>query len=207
MYPSEAIDVPETLPADVDTLCRLIREAGPDARLFAALGDALVEAGEPGLAYRAYDKAQRMGHEGDLQAKKDRLDPVPRSVIEAEEREAEAWVKGLQAYERERIAKGLDPRDLEPFYERYGRPEESLARRVRVRQTAFWSGALASLLALAFAIGSGRLRRRAAAVAIALAALCLLGPLLGGPRGPYLFGAIALGTAAALVQWRGRAAA
>ena len=146
MYPAPAIEVPKVLPTEVDALCRLIEKAGPRADFFAALGDALVEAGRHGLAYRAYDRAQRLGYEGDLQRKKDKLEPVPDSVIEAEEREAKAWVLGLQEYERERIRRGEDPRDLGPFYERYGRPEESLARYVRIRQTAFWVAALGTVL-------------------------------------------------------------
>jgi len=204
MYPQGAIDVPDPLPTEVDALCRLIEQVGPQARLLGALGDALVAAGRPGLAYRAYDRAQRLGGEGDLQARKDRLDPVPRSVIEAEEREAKAWVQGLQNYERERIRRGEDPRDLGPFYERYGRPEESLVAKVRIRQTAFWAAALSTLLAFALAIGSARLRRRVAAVPLALAVLCLIGLLLGGPRGPYLWAALLLGASAVVVQLRGR---
>ncbi|MHC4938173.1 MAG: hypothetical protein ACYTHK_04320 [Planctomycetota bacterium] len=207
MYPAPAIEVPETLPTEVDALCRLIEKMGPRADFFAALGDALLQVGRPGLAYRAYDRAQRLGYEGDLQREKDKLEPVPDSVIEAEEREAKAWVLGLQEYERERIRRGEDPRDLGPFYERYGRPEESLARYVRIRQTAFWVAALGTVLALAFLIGSARLQRRATAVPLALAGLCLLGPLLGGPAGPYVWAAIALGVSAASIQIRGRAGA
>jgi hypothetical protein len=207
MYPPAAIEVPKELPTEVDALCDLIEKAGPDARVFAALGDALAAAGKGGLAYRAYDRAQRLGFEGDLQARKNRLEPVPRSVIEAEEREAKAWVNGLQEYERERIRRGEDPRELGPFYERYGRPEESLATVVRVRQTAFWAAALSTVLAIAFLIGGGRLRRRVAAFPFALALLCLLGLLLGGPRGPYVWATIALALGGLSVQFRGRASA
>ncbi|MHC4449100.1 MAG: hypothetical protein ACYS0E_03010 [Planctomycetota bacterium] len=207
MYPPPAIEVPNPLPTEVDALCRLIEKIGPQPEFFAALGDALVVVGQPDLAYRAFDRAQRLGHAGELQRKKDKLDPVPDSVIEAEEREARAWVGGLQEYERERIRREEDPRHLGPFYERYGRPEQSLVRAVQVRQTAFWSAALATVLGLALTIGSGRLRRRVAAIPLALAALCLLGPPLGGPFGPYMWAAVVLGLTAAAIQLRGRPAA
>ena len=189
MYPAPAIVVPDPLPKDVDALCRLIESAGPEPDLLVALGDALFARGDTALAYRAYDRAQRMGHEG-LQPKKDQCEPVPAATIRAEEHEAKVWVHNLQNYERARINAGKDPRDLGPFYERFGRAEESLPARIRERQTAWWTAALSTILALALVIGSRSLPKRFAAAPLVLSGVSLI----GAPAGPFLWasGALAL---------------
>ncbi|MEM8883790.1 MAG: hypothetical protein AAGD14_06975 [Planctomycetota bacterium] len=206
LYPPAAIAVPEPLPTNVDALCELIQKTGPQPRLLEALGDALALQKKSSLAYRAYDRAQRLGHPDSaaLQRKKDSCEPVSDKTIRDEEREAEVWVRYLQDYERARIRNGEDPRGRELFYERFGRPEESLNDHIRMRQTAFWVAALSTLLSLGLVIGSGRIRKKKAAFPLAIAALCLLGPLLGAPPGPYIWAVTLLTLSAALIAWRGQ---
>jgi tetratricopeptide (TPR) repeat protein len=208
-YPAPAIAVPEKLPADSAALAGIIETGSENVRVFEALGDALYAEGDTALAYRAYDRAHRLGHSNPtaLQRKKDRCEPVAENVIRAEEHEAKVWVDALQSYERARLRDGEDPRDLSMFYARYGRSDESLAAIIRERQIAFWVGALSLLLGVALVVGCRRLRRRIAAVPLALAVLCLVGLLLSRVGAPYVFGAVSLGTAAVAVAVFGRRAA
>ena len=208
-YPAPATAVPEPLPEESAALARLIRQAGPSVRLFVALGDALYAEGDTALAYRAYDRAHRMDPPDPvaIQKRKNRCRPVSEKIIRREEHEAKVWVEALQSYERACLREGADPRDLEPFYRRYGRPEEDLTRIIRARQLAFWSGALSLLFGAALIIGSARVRRRIAALPLALAALCLVGALVARDPPPYLLGAGVLAAAAVAVGMRGRQSA
>ena len=208
-YPAPAIGMPEKLLRESAALARLIEQVGPTLALYVALGDALYTEGDTRLAFRAYDRAHRMDPPNPvlLQQKKDRCEPVAESLIRAEEHEAKLWVDALQSYERARLQAGEDPRDLEPFYARYGRPEEDLGKIVRGTKLAFWAGALSLLLGIALLIGSGRLRRRVAALPLALSALCLAGALMARIAPPYLFASCVLAVAAIAVAVRGRRSA
>ncbi len=161
-YPASTVPLPDPLPGDVEALCRLV-EAGHGTReVYAALGDALYARGEKGLAYRAYHKAQAKG-DARMQEKKERCGYVDPLVIEEEERLARVWVKGLQAYERDRIRRDEDPRDLKPFHERYGRAEDDLEAIAQARRVT-WAVAMAAGLLGAAAILGGVLflkRKRA----------------------------------------------
>jgi hypothetical protein len=131
--PRPEAPLPRDLPADVDGLCALIEAGHATAPLFAALGEALLARGDAGLAYRAFDRAHRLGH-GDpvrLQQRKDACGRVPDAVIAEEEKEARIWVDALESFRRGGGA------DLEEFYARYGRPEESLEEVVRGRRLRF----------------------------------------------------------------------
>jgi len=205
-YPALAIEMPEKLPRESAAIARLIEQVGPTLALYVALGDALYAEGDTALAYRAYDRAHRMDPPNPvlIQQKKDRCEPVAESLIRAEEHEAKLWVDALQSYERARLQAGEDPHDLEPFYARYGRPEEDLGQIVRATKLAFWAGALSLLLGLALLIGSGRLRRRVAVLPLALSALCLVGALMARLATPYLFASCVLAVAAIAVAVRGR---
>ena len=206
LHPQPAIAVPDPLPKDPAALARLIEGGNATAALFEALGDALSAQGDSALAYRAYDRAQVLSPRNGaaLQRKKDRCEPVSPGVIDRERREATIWVDALQSYERARIKDGEDPRMLDEFYERYGRPEDDLAALVRARQIAFWAAALGLGLGLAFVIGSTRLRRRLAAIPLAFAALGLLGALRSPAPQPYFWAVGALLIGAAAVALRGR---
>lgn len=177
LYPAPPVALPEPLPDDVDSLCRLIEAGHATPRLYAALGEALFARGDKRLAYRAFDKAHRIVEGMDaaqrsgqpdargLVARKDACPHVDARVIRAEEREAKIWVDALQSFERARIRKGKDPRDLAEFHERYGRPEDSLAAIVRARRMKFLLGAAAVMLGLVavcvVAVAIARKRRRA----------------------------------------------
>jgi hypothetical protein len=154
--PRPEAPLPHELPADVDGLCALIEAGHATAPLFAALGEALRGRGDLGLAYRAYDRAHRLGHKDPvwLQQRKDLCGRVPDAVIAEEEKEARIWVDALESWRR---AGGTD---LAEFYVRYGRPEDSLAEIVRARRLRFALGVAAVVLAVAVA-GFFVLRRRA----------------------------------------------
>jgi len=206
IHPQPAIVVPKVLPKEVAALTQLIEGGHATAAVFEALGDALSAQGDSALAFRAYDRAQLLDPQRSvaIQRKKDGCEPVSQNVIERERREARIWVDALQSYERARIENGEDPRDLEVFYQRYGRPEDDLGKIVQGRQLAFWVGALGLTLGAAFLIGSRRLRRRSAALPLALAALCLVGALRGAVMLPYVMAAAALGLSAVALSVRGR---
>jgi len=206
LHPQPAIPVPNPLPKNVAALAQLVERGHATAAIFEALGDALSADGDSALAYRAYDRAQILGAADGvaIQRKKDLCEPVSPHVMERERREATVWVDALQSYERARIEQGEDPRDLDDFYARYGRPEDDLATLIRARQIAFWSAALGLGLGAAFVIGSSRLRRRLSAIPLAFAVLCLLGALRGANLQPYLIAMGALAVGAAAVALRGR---
>ena len=161
-YPEAPVPLPDPLPTDVDALCRLVEVGHATAEVYAALGDALFAKGEKALAYRAFHAAQAKGDVG-MQEKKDRCGYVDPLVIEEEERRARVWVSWLMEYERDRIRRGEDPRDLGPFHERYGRAEDDLEAIAQARRKT-WAVAMAVGLLGAAAILGGVLflrRRRA----------------------------------------------
>jgi hypothetical protein len=162
-YPPSPVPLPDPLPSDVDALCRLVEAGHGTAAVHEALGDALLARGDGALAYRAFRKAHALaegaGARARLQEKKDRCEFVPDAVIEQEERRAAVWVGWLKEYERERIRRGEDPRDLALFHERYGRAEEDLAAVAQARRVR-WAVAMAFGLIGAAAILGFVLRRR-----------------------------------------------
>ncbi|HEX5137554.1 MAG TPA: hypothetical protein VFY93_11310 [Planctomycetota bacterium] len=161
-YPQDPVALPDPLPMDVDALCGLVQAGHGTAAVYEALGDALLARGDGALAYRAYRKAHALADtEGKprLIAKKDRCAFVPEAVIEEEERRAAVWVAWLKEYERARIRAGKDPRELGPFYERYGRAEDDLAAVAQARRVQ-WAMAMAAGLLGAAAILGFVLRRR-----------------------------------------------
>ena len=141
-YPAAPVPLPDPLPGEVDALCRLVEAGHATPEVYAALGDALFAKGEKGLAYRAFHAAQAKG-DARMQERKDRCGYVDPRVIEEEERRARVWVSWLQEYERERIRRGEDPRDLGPFHERYGRAEDDLEEIAQARRMR-WVGAMAA---------------------------------------------------------------
>jgi len=194
-YPARVAPLPAPLPSDVDSLCRLI-EAGYPAHpeLFAALGEALFRAGRKELAYRAFHRAHRLRPKDALwgrrmQARQDACPRVPNAVIANEEKQAAFWVARLQEYERTRLARDEDPRDLALFFERYGRPEADLRAHARARRFSWAGGIVGLVVGLVFGAASRRLSRRAAVVPLAVAALCLAGPALVGQVGLFYWGA------------------
>lgn len=194
-YPARAATLPAPLPSDVDSLCRLIEsgQAG-HPELFAALGEALLRAGEKGLAYRAFHRAHRLRSDDAawgrrMQARKDACPRVPDRVIRAEERQAAFWVARLQDFERDRLARGEDPNDLALFYERYGRAEADLAAHARGRRLSWIGGAVGILIGAAFLAASRRVPRRFAALPLVVALLCFVAPALVGQAGLFYWGA------------------
>lgn len=149
-YPVAPVPLPEPLPTDVDALCRLVEAGHATPGVYAALGDALFARGEKALAYRAFHAAQARG-DARMQERKDRCGYVDPLVIEEEQRLARVWVAGLQEYERDRIRRGGDPRDLGPFHERYGRAEDDLEAIAHARRKT-WAVAMAMGLLGAAAI-------------------------------------------------------
>jgi len=181
----------------VAALCARI-EAGADTpESFAALGRLLLERGEPALAYRAFHKAHRMRSDDPawgrrMIALKEDAKYVPDPVIEAEEREARAWREALRRF------RNAHDGDLEIFYERYGRPEESMAVVMRARRRSWIGGVAGALIGVAFLAGARLVPRRAALLPLAVGALCLAGPSLAGRTGLFYWGAgFALAGAAA----------
>jgi len=156
-YPEAAVALPATLPTDVEALCGLVQAGHGTAEVYAALGEALLARGEKGLAYRAFHAAQATGDPGlktRMQARKDLCGHVDPRVIEEEQRQARAWVHALKEYERDRIRRGVDPRDLGPFHERYGRAEDDLEAIIHARRRT-WAVAMAVGLLGAAAILGG----------------------------------------------------
>ncbi len=155
-YPAAPVALPDPLPADVDALCRLVEAGHGTPEVYAALGDALLARGEKGLAYRAFHAAQAKADAAlkpALQARKDLCGHVDPLEIEEEQRRARVWVEGLQAYERDRIRRAADPRDLGPFHERYGRAEDDLLAVAQARRKA-WAVAMGmGLLGTAVLLG------------------------------------------------------
>ncbi len=151
-YPAAPAPLPDPLPGDVDALCRLVEAGHGTSGLYAALGDALFARGEKELAYRAYHDAQAKG-DARMQEKKDRCGYVDPLVIEEEKRRARVWVLWLQEYERDRIRRGEDPRDLGPFHERYGRAEDDLEAIAQARRKAWAVAMAAGLLGTAALLG------------------------------------------------------
>ncbi len=188
-------------PADVDGLCDLIEGGHGGADLFAALGDALLARGDRALAYRAFDKAHRLGFpdRARIQARKDLALFVPEATIRAEEREAAIWRDALDSYTR---ARGPE---YGPFYEKYGRPEESLDAVVRAWRISWAGGVLGLLLGAAFCVGMRRLPRRASAIAFAVALLGAVGGLVLSRSGLLPLGAAASAVGGLLVLVSGRA--
>jgi len=140
-----------------DALSRLVEAGHGTAAVFEALGDALLARGDGALAYRAYHKAQALADAASrtrIQGKRDRCPYVDPQVIAEEERQARAWVGWLQEYERDRIRRGEDPRDLKPFYERYGRAEDDLREVARARRTTWALAVAAGLLGAAAILGA-----------------------------------------------------
>jgi hypothetical protein len=164
-YPQQAVPLPDPLPQDAAALCRLVEAGHRTTAVYEALGDALLAKGESALAYRAFRKAHALADTGSkprLIGKKDRCEFVPEGLIEEEERRAAVWVGWLQEYERDRIARGEDPRDLGPFHERYGRADEDLAALAQARRVR-WAVAMAlGLLGTAAILGFVLRRRRRA---------------------------------------------
>jgi hypothetical protein len=162
-HPQAPVPLPDPLPQDVDALCRLVEAGHGTAAVYEALGDALAARRESALAYRAFRKAHALAETASrarLQEKKDRCEFVPEGVIEEEERRAAVWVGWLREYERERIRRGEDPRDLGPFHARYGRAEEDLAEVAQARRVR-WALAMAlGLLGAAAVLGFVLLRGR-----------------------------------------------
>ena len=206
LYPVEAPPVPAKLPEDVGALCRLIEAGHRTPQLFAALGDALLREGHKRLAYRAFDKAQRLEHPDPtgIVQRKDAATYVADDVIRAEEDEAARWVMALRSYERARIRAGADPRDLALFYERFGRPEDDLNEVIRTRRISFLGGLAGLFVGVAFAVGAPRVRKRAAAVPLLVAGACFLTPLMIGVKGLLPFGGCFALAGGVLVSWRGR---
>jgi hypothetical protein len=164
-YPEPPVPLPDPLPVEVEALCGLVAARHGTAAVYEALGDALLARGEGALAYRAFRRAHALaGTEAKarLVQKKDRCEFVPEGLILEEERRAAAWVGWLKEYERDRIARGEDPRDLGPFHERYGRADEDLAAIAQARRVR-WAVAMAlGLLGAAAILGFVlRGRRRA----------------------------------------------
>jgi hypothetical protein len=162
-YPVEPVTLPDPLPKDVDALCRLVEAGHGTPAVYETLGDALLAKGDKGLAYRAFHLAQAKG-DADLkrrvQQKKDACGYVDPRVIEAEEAKARFWVGRLKEYERDRIARGEDPRDLRAFHERYGRAEDDLAEVARARRATWGFAAGGALLAVAAVLGVALLARK-----------------------------------------------
>lgn len=156
-FPAASVPLPDPLPADVDALCRLVEAGHRTAAVYEALGDALLARGDKALAYRAFHKAQGIA-EGEakaaLQRKKDLGGYVDPRVIEAEEARARVWVSWLQEYERDRIRRGEDPRDLAAFHERYGRAEDDLREIAQARRKAWGVAMAAGLLGAAALLGA-----------------------------------------------------
>ena len=200
------VPLPAPLPEDVTALCGLIEAGHETPQLFAALGAALLRAGEKGLAYRAFDRAHRGGHPDPrwAQSRKDLCRRAPDAVIRYEEDEAKRWVDGLAAFKRSRKERGLDPGDLADFYLRYGRPEENLDDVMRSLRLSWVAGVIGLLLGVGFALPGRRLRRRAAAIPLLAGVLFLAAPGYVGRTGLFYWGAgFALG-GAALVAILGR---
>jgi hypothetical protein len=165
-YPVEPGPLPDPLPDGVDALCRLVEGGHETPAVYEALGDALLSGGDGALAYRAFHKAQALADAAAkprLQGKKDRCPFVDPLLIAEEEREAAVWVAWLKEFERDRIRRGEDPRDLGPFHERYGRPEEDLRDIAQARRVTWALAVAAGLVGAAVLIGGvlllGRRRR------------------------------------------------
>jgi hypothetical protein len=152
-YPAATVPLPDPLPADVDALCRLVEAGHGTAAVHAALGEALLARGEKGLAYRAFHEAQRQGAPG-MQERKERCGYVDPLVIGEEKRVARVWVAALMEYERDRIRRGEDPRDLGPFHERYGRAEDDLGAIAQARRKSWAVAVAAGLLGAAAVLGA-----------------------------------------------------
>ncbi|MFI5403110.1 MAG: hypothetical protein ACHQ1G_09250 [Planctomycetota bacterium] len=140
-YPEAPVPLPDPLPTDVDALCRLVEAGHATPGVYAALGDALFAKGDKALAYRAFHKAQALGDAAlgrRMQERKDQCGYVDPLVIAEEERQARIWVEALRKYEETRIYGIMgprgDPRDLEAFYEQYGRAEDDLVAHARSRR-------------------------------------------------------------------------
>jgi hypothetical protein len=156
-YPPEPVPLPDPLPDGVEELCRLVEAGHATPEVLAALGEALLARGEGELAYRAFLKAQLRAADPPfarrMQERKDVCPRVSDEQLALEEREARYWVERLQEYERQRIGKGLDPRDLAPFHERYGRAEDDLRAVARKRRRHFALALGAGLLGAATILG------------------------------------------------------
>jgi hypothetical protein len=163
-YPPAPVPLPDPLPGDVPALCALVQAGHATPQVYAALGEALLAGGEAALAYRAFHAAQVRGDEAwgrRMQQRKEatgaRVDP---GEIEEEQAHARFWVARLQEYERDRIARGEDPRDLGAFHDRYGRPEDDLPALARARRIT-WAVSAALVLMAAGGLLLFLRRRRA----------------------------------------------
>jgi len=188
--PRTPVPLPAALPGTVDALCRLVEAGHEKAPVYAALGDALFARGDKELAYRAFDKAHRLGHDDGvgLVRRKDDCPHVPDERIRAEEREARIWRDALDSFRRSGRS------DMGEFYERYGRPEDDLNAIIRARRISITGAACGVVVGFAFALLARRMRRRAAAVPAIVGALCLLGPggILYWGAGAAFVGAVAV---------------
>ncbi len=205
--PKPPPSLPTPLPGTVEELCALVEGGAATPVVYEALGEALLARGERGLAFRAFDKASRLGHPDKprLEQRKDACGVrIPPREIEAEEAEARLWVEALQRHEREQLAAGRDPDDLAAFFARHGRPEEEMFALHRAIRWSFVGGAVGFLSGLAFCAASRRLPRAAALLPAALAAACLLAPRLLGQTGILPWGAGMAGAGAVAVLLLGR---
>lgn len=205
-YPSKIVALPATLPRKVDELCALIEAGHATAQVHAALGEALLLGGEPALAYRAFDKAQRLKHPDAkyIVARKDASEFVSEKKISEEEYEAKVWVDALQSYERKAMKSDLNPRNLDPFYARYGKPEDDLNAIIRKRQISFLGGILGIFIGVAFAFRATRMRKRAAAIPLIVAGASFGVALLVGFAGLLVLGGCFAAAGGLLVSARGR---
>lgn len=201
--------VPGPLPEGVEELCRLIEGGNETAPLFSALGVALLRRGESALAFRAFDRAHRLGHPDAawLVARKDECGHVPEGRIRAEEQEAREWVRELQNFERRQLAQGGDPDDLEEFYTYYGRPEENMYTHIRVRRLSFAGGIAGILVGVACLVACRAVPRRAALLPALVAGALFLAPSAFGQTGLFLHGAAVAAAGAAATLLFGRKAA
>jgi len=201
--------LPDPLPESVDALCRCIESGHAEPALFEALGESLLRDGRAALAFRAFDRASRAddADRARLERRKAACGVlVDREVIEAEERLARVWVAALDEYRRAQVAAGRDPADLEPFFERYGRPEQNMLAVQRAVRWSFVGGAVGVLVGVAFGAACRRVPRAAALLPFAVAAACYAAPSLLDRRGILPWGAGASAAGGIVVAAFGRRA-
>lgn len=208
-HPAPLPALPDPLPESVEALVSLLEAGHETAAVLEALGDALLRSGDRALAFRAYDRASRLGHPdpAHLERKKAATGVlVDRRTIEREEALAREWVEALKAHERAQLEAGRDPNDLATFFERYGRPWDDMLAVRRAVRSSFVAGAAGVLVGLAFAIGCRRVPKWAAAAPLLVAAACYALPSLLGRTGilPWGAGAAAAGGVFALAFGRRR---
>jgi len=183
LHPAPLPGLPDPLPETVEELVSLLEAGHETPQVLEAMGDALLRSGDRALAFRAYDRAARLGHPDPAHLERRKAATgvlVDRRVIEREEALAREWVEALKEHERAQIAAGGDPNDLAKFFERYGRPWEDMLAVRRAVRWSFAAGAAGVLVGLAFAVVCRRVPRWTAAVPLLFAGACYaLSPLLG----------------------------